>query len=132
MERRTLLKVVIGSLVAAVVAACGSVERPGANVGSPQPASPAPSDQWTGATVLTFVVRPGADPAAVGHRIAGPDAVVSLAYPDQRPRENLPMTVVQRSYVVNVPPAEAPAALRRAQSDRDVQLAYLGSHLGAG
>jgi len=122
----------VGATAAALVAAaCGSVTRPGQAAATPRPVAPggAPSfapDQ----PVITFVVRPGADPTAVARRVAGPAAAVSPAYPGG-PHENAAIGTMRRTFVVGVPVGQEQAALRRAQSDPDVQQAWFGTHLGA-
>lgn len=76
---------------------------------------------------IVFVIKHGRDPMVVGQRIAGPNAGVSPAYPDRRPRENLPQTILLRTFVVTVPAGREQEALTRAQADADVELAYIAS-----
>jgi hypothetical protein len=109
-----------GAAAAAVVAACGSVTRAGQ---SQQTAAPSfAADQ----PVITFVIRPGANPLDVGRRIAGPTARVNPAF-----RDNAGSAALRRVFVVAVQRGDEQAALRRAQSDPDVQQAWFGRHLGA-
>jgi len=68
-------------------------------------------------------VRRGADAAAVARRIGGPAATVAPAYRDRRPRENVRIAVINRTFLVGVPAGEEDAALRRAESDPDVERA---------
>jgi hypothetical protein len=53
---------------------------------------------------VTLALKSDADPATVGYRIAGREAIGSPAYPDRRPRENLLMIIMLQSIVVTVPP----------------------------
>jgi hypothetical protein len=84
----------------------------------------------SGPSRITIVVREGADPAAVAHRIAGPGATVAAAYPDRRPRENLPQIVIELSFVVTVPGMDPADAVARARSDPDVVFAHAGTPAG--
>jgi len=129
-------------MAAMITAACGAaIDRAGAGAiqggsssDNPSPSgstSPfAPSSKY-GPRVITFVVRAGADPAIVGRRIAGPNAAVSPAYPPDYHEENLPRTIIARTFIVPVAPEDLQPALKRARADPDVQLAYIGTHLGA-
>ena len=125
-----LLTLVGVALTLTTMLACGAghgrEERPPTSKASPSSpgsqegrGSPPPG----ASTTLVFVVRPGADPTAVGRRIAGPDAVVT--HGPQGYQENVPRTIAVRTYQVQVGPGEEQAALGRARADRDVQLAYL-------
>jgi hypothetical protein len=121
MRRRVLALALLASLAGA---ACGSVA--GSRAASP---SPTPRTEIaavpSGALRLVFVVRPAADPQAVGRRIAGPGANVMAAYSDRRPRDDLPIAIVVRSYAIPVSPDQAQAMLGRAQADPGVEWAYL-------
>ena len=114
MHHRALIALLVG------LTACGAV------AGGPPPGggSPSPGEQ-----VVTFVVRQGADPAVVGHRIGGPDAAVEPAYSSPH-QENLPRVTQARTFVVLVPPEQRQDALRRAQAEPDVQQAYIGVRPG--
>ena len=82
-------------------------------------------------STIVFVIKPGRDPIVAGRRIADPNASVSPAYPDRRPRENLPQTILLRTFVVSVAAGQEKEALKRAQADPDVERAYVGFHSGA-
>lgn len=90
----------------------------GARAGS-GPADGAGPSLPAGPTILIFVVRAGADPAAVGRRIAGANAVVRQATPG--PPDELPRSVAQRTYVLALPAGDEEAAVARARSDPDVE-----------
>ena len=126
--RRWALALVL--LVSLAGAACGAVPRSGSGSAAP---SPTPQTEIAidpvRAVRVVFVVRPAADPQAVGHRIAGADAVITPAYSDRRPRDNLPMNIVARSYAFPVSSDQAQAMLHRAQADPGVEQAYLDSQL---
>jgi hypothetical protein len=141
-KRRTFSLLVALGILALITATCGpAIDRAGA--GAVQGGSPTGNPSQSGSTspfspqgqygprVITFVVRVGADPAIVGRRIAGPNAVVSPAYPSDYREENLPRTIIVRTFIVPVAPEDLQPALKRAQADPDVQLAYIGPHLGA-
>jgi hypothetical protein len=119
-RRRTFLALGGAAAVALVAAACGSVTRAGRPSQAPAPSFAA--DQ----PVITFVIRPGANPLDVGRRIAGPTARVNPAY-----RDNAGSAALRRVFVVAVQPGDEQPALSRAQSDPDVQQAWFGRHLGA-
>ena len=102
--------------------ACGSVSRPSA---ASVPSGATPGATAAAASTLVFVVRPGTDPQAVGHRIAGPSVTVASAYLGGRPRDNLPMGVVVRTFTVPIPPGQAQELLRLALADPGVESAYL-------
>jgi len=121
-NRRVFIGLLFGSAATMVAPACGSARHSDAATGSPAAPHASPEEP----SAVTFVVRSGADPAAVARRVAGPGATASPAYTDRRPRENVPQVVMLRSFVVTVPPGQAQEALKRARADPDVQLAYLG------
>jgi len=100
-----------------VLAACGSAEQPGRATHQSQltagpDARAGPADQGPQPSVLTVVLRPGADPQAVGRRIVGASTVVSQAGSGS-----------SQTYLVTVPAGHEDEALRRAQGDPDVQSA---------
>ena len=125
-----LLTLVGVALTLTTMLACGAGQRPEERPGTAKAVPSSPGAQegrgspppGTSAT-LVFVVRPGADPGAVGRRIVGPDAVVT--HGPQGYQENVPRTIAVRTYQVQVRPGEEQAALGRARADPDVQLAYL-------
>lgn len=121
--KRSLVGLALLASLASLGGACGSVARPGD--ASVRPAGATPSATAVTASALVFVVKPGADPQAVGHRIAGPSVTVTTAYPNSRPRDNLPMGAVIRSFTIPVAPDQAQELLRRARADPGVQQAYL-------
>ena len=134
MKRRAIIGLMLGSLATVVVRgyACGPGQASTqlSVVPSPSGSAVAQNSPPGGPAVISFVVRPGADPMIVGRRIAGPGASVSPGYPERRPRENLPMTVLLRTFIVTVPPDQEMAVLKQAQADPDVQSAYVGSPCG--
>ena len=91
------------------------------------PGEPAASRAREEPLAIVFVIKRGSDPIVVGQRIAGPNAGVSPAYPDRRPRENLPQTILLRTFVVTVPAGREHEALKRAQADADIELAYIAT-----
>jgi hypothetical protein len=142
LKRRSFFGLVAFGMLAIVTAACGAaIDRVGAGAtqGASPSANPSPSGSTSpfspqshyGPRVITFVVRAGADPAIVGRRIAGPNAVARPAYPPGYQEENLPRTIIARTFIVPVAPEDLQPALKRARADPDVQLAYIGTHLGA-
>jgi hypothetical protein len=118
-RRRSFLALAGAAAVGLAAAACGSVSRAGQPRQTPAPSFAA--DQ----PVITFVIRPGANPLDVGRRIAGPAARVNPAYRDNAP------AALRQVFVVAIQAGDEQAALRRAQSDPDVQQAWFGLHLGA-
>jgi len=130
MRRRTFIQVLVGLAATLVAAACGSVARPG-QAAQPRASGQSPFSPQPGTSVITFIVKPGADAQAVGRRIGGPGASAAPAYPDRGPRENQPMGTPMRTYVVSIQPDQARQALERAKADPDVQIAWFGTHLGA-
>jgi hypothetical protein len=94
--------------------------------GATPPGAPNPDPH--GPKFLTIVVKPGADPVAVGRRIAGPSAAVHQA--PQQPQENLPHIILRWTYRVVVAKDHELEALGRAQTDSDVSQAYLGEYPG--
>jgi hypothetical protein len=120
-------------LAVLVVTACGSVSwmggsRPAARVGQVYVPPGAPTPDPNGPKFLTVVLKPGADPVAVGQRIAGPNAGVHQA--PQRPQENLPQIILRWTYRVDVVKGHELEALEKAQTDPDVRQAYLGEYPG--
>ncbi len=120
-------------LAAVAVTSCGSVSRMSdsqrsAPSSTPYVAPGAPTPDPNGPTYLTVVLRPGGDPAAVGRRIAGPDAVVNQA--PQRPQENLPQAIRRRTYRISLVPGHEADALRKGKTDPEVMRAYLGEYPG--
>ena len=112
---------------------CGSVSRmasssPSATPGQPSVPPGAPTPDPSGPTFLTVVLKPGADPSAVGHRIAGPEASVHQVL--QRRQENLPRRVLASTYRVDVVRGHELEALKKAKTDPDVQQAYFGEYPG--
>lgn len=131
----TFVGVVLGAVAGLVAMACGSMAGPGQAASQSQPpsrpsASASPFSPSANRSMITFVVRQGADPQTVGHRIGGLSATVRRAYP-RPPRENFPMNTVVRTFVVTVPQGQEQAALQGAGADPDVQLAWFGTYLGA-
>ena len=111
------MRLIETSLVLFVLVACGPAEQPGQATNQPARNAGAdtragPADQGPEPTVLTVVLRPGADPQAVGRRIVGAPAVVRQAGSGSSP-----------TYLVTVPAGHEDEALRRAQGDPDVQSA---------
>ncbi len=122
MKQRVPFDLVLLASLALLGGACGAVAGTG---GVPARPSATPRVAAATASALVFVVKPGVDPQAVGHRIAGPSVTVTTAYPGNRPRDNLPMGVAVRSYLVPVIPDQADELLRRARADPGVEQAYL-------
>lgn len=120
------------------VAACGATHGSSVVPTTAAASSPAASvsggqagfaDTGPQGSVITFIVKPGADAQAVGHRIAGPDARAVPAVQSMQP--NPPSGVAPgRTLVVSVDPGQEQEALHRARSDPDVQQAYLAKNLG--
>jgi hypothetical protein len=115
------------------VTGCGSVSRmasssPSAGPGQPSVPPGAPTPDPGGPTFLTVVLKPGADPSAVAHRITGPEASVHQVL--QRRQENLPRRVLASTYRVDLVKGHELEALRKATADPDVQQAYLGEYPG--
>ncbi|MGI8563611.1 MAG: hypothetical protein ACR2MZ_08675 [Candidatus Dormibacter sp.] len=120
-------------LAAVTATSCGSPSRmTGSQNSAPssQPYVPpgAPTPDPNGPPFLTVVLRPGEDPTAVGHRIAGAAASVSQA--PQTPQENLPAAIRRRTYRIGLLKGQGVEALRRAQTDPGVMRAYLGEYPG--
>jgi hypothetical protein len=101
---------------------------PGASAGQGAARADVPNPAPNGPKFLTVVVKPGADPVAVGRRIAGPSAVVHQA--PQRPQENLPHIILRWTYRVDVVKDHEVEALEKAHTDPDVRQAYLGEYPG--
>ena len=57
----------------------------------------------------------------MARRLGGPDATASPAYRERRPRDNVRIDVVNRTFVVTVPAGQEDSALQRALADPDVQ-----------
>lgn len=141
MRRRIFFGLLAVGVLATIAAACGRTISQIGVAAHPSPSpnpSPAgsaapftPQRPYAGPRVISFVVRPGADPAIVGRRIGGANAVVSPAYPPNHYEENLPRTIILRTFIVPVTPEDLQPALTRAQADPDVQLAHTGPPLGA-
>ncbi len=74
---------------------------------------------------IVFVIKHGSDHMAAGQRIAGSYASVDPAYPDRRPRENLPQTILLRTYVVTVMAGHEQETLKRALADPQIEQAYV-------
>lgn len=120
-------------LAAVTGASCGSVSRIADSTNSAPSSKPyvppgAPTPDPNGPSFLTVVLRPGEDPTAVGHRIAGPDALVRQA--PQTPQENLPAAIRRRTYRIRLLKGQEAEALRKAQIDPGVMRAYLGEYPG--
>jgi hypothetical protein len=130
--------VVTASLLVGAAYACG--RAPGSGSGAaptPTPGQPTPSAQGaqrpvplTGAQppatarqAVSVQLRQGADPNAVGARVLGPNAFVRSAW---RGTANPPIgPAARRTYLSPVPPDQEQAALSRARSDADVEVARL-------
>jgi hypothetical protein len=130
LHMRGALFVVIAMLV---TAACGSMSRISQPAPSPSPPRAsippgAPTPDPNGPRFLTVVLKPGADPRAVGDRIAGVGATVQQA--PQVAQENLPQTILRRTYRVSLVKGQELEALRIAQSDPQVLRTYLGEYPG--
>jgi hypothetical protein len=64
----------------------------------------------------------------VGQRIAGPGATVVQV--PQIPQENMPQTILRRTYRVSLMKHEEAEALRKARADPAVMRAYFGEYPG--
>jgi hypothetical protein len=119
-------------LIALTLSACGSVSRMTNSRPSSRPDQPlvpgAPTPDPAGPSFVTVVLQAGADPATVGQRIAGPGAMVSQV--PQIHEENVPQTILGRTFRVSVVKGHADEALRMAKADPGVARAYLGEYPG--
>jgi hypothetical protein len=122
MTARGLIALLSTSMVLVVLAACGSAggqgraaepagATPGAAGGSPGDGM-GPVDRGPVPSMLTLVIKPGADPQAVARRVVGAPAT---AQPTGASGQ-----AAGRTYLVAVPAGQETAALARAQTDPDV------------
>jgi hypothetical protein len=141
MKARTPAVVILGLVAVALVVACGSVQRAaaarpasgagaasGANAGSGPAADPNTNDAMGPSgplppVALIFVVRPGADPTAIAHRVAGAQASASPVQPGKQ--DNEPRIVADRTYMVVPATGHEQEALKAAQADPGVERAFL-------
>jgi hypothetical protein len=145
MRRPIAVSIAVG-LVAVAIMGCGSVHhlsdaRQAASSGASQKSggNPAPGGSGPAANpdtndpvgpavpiqpvALVFVIKPGADPVAVGHRIAAAQGAVT---PAQQPaRDSMPEFVATQTYVVVPTAGHEQEALQAAQTDPDVERAFL-------
>jgi hypothetical protein len=119
----------VGLAVALALVACGATGRiPAKQSGGSQSQVPAggPTPDPGGPTLITVVVKAGADAISVGRRIAGPNTNVYPAYPGHQ--ENMPELIRLNTYRVTIDQGSGCEALAKAQNDPDVRSAYLGEY----
>jgi hypothetical protein len=127
-----MLKLALLLFAALTLSACGSVSRIANSRPSSTPDQPfvpgAPTRDPAGPSFITVVLKAGADPAAVGQRIAGPGTMVAQV--PQTHEENVPRTILRRTFRVSLEKGHADEALLRAKADPGVARAYLGEYPG--
>jgi hypothetical protein len=127
-----MLRLALLLLTVLTLSACGSVSRMTNSHPSSTPDQPvvpgAPTPDPGGPSFVTVVLKAGVDPAAMGQRIGGPGATV-LQVP-QIHEENVPQTIMRRTFRVSLVKGQATEALRKAKADPGVARAYLGEYPG--
>ena len=73
------------------------------------------------------MIKPGVDATAVGQRVAGTNATVSLAY---RGHDNMPELVRRNTYRVTFEHGRGCEAVVKARNDPDVRSVFLGEYPG--